>query len=122
MDLGTKSPSICYKRKNQDIWFNEEGADVIFFFRAACWQIMISMQGVARTEISENEFKKLIGKGFNYLNDEKLFWLSPVIPVIAENILGCYLVRDGLLYLGTNKDDEVLEELEEKFDLDLDWL
>lgn len=117
-----KYPSISFKGKNDELWYSEEGLDIIFFFRAVCWQLMISMQGVARIEMDDKQFKSLIGKAFEYLNGEKLFLLSPVIPVVAENILGCYLVREGLLYLGTNGDDEILEDFEEKHNLDLDWL
>lgn len=121
-DLDLMSPSICFKRENETTWFIEEGSLTIFFFRIVCWQLLMSMNGIAKVEMSDKKFKSLIGNAFNYLNDKKLFLKSPLIPVIADNVLGCYLVRDGLLYLGTNEEDDVLNEFEEKYDLDLDWL
>ena len=120
--LNMKSPSVSFKSSNDDTWFSEDGSAAIFFFRIACWQLMMSMQGVARVEMDDKQFKSLVGKAFEYLSEEKLFLLSSVIPVVTDDILGCYLVRDGLLYLGTNEEDEVLENFEERFDLDLDWL
>lgn len=120
--LESKSPSICFKRNNEDTWFIEEGSSTIFFFRTACWQVLMSMQGIAKVEMSDKQFRSLIGDAFTYLNDKKLFLKSSVIPVMADKILGCYRVRDGVLYLGTNCEDEILEEFENKYDLDLDWL
>lgn len=80
------------------------------------------MQGAVRVEVDEDRFKSLIGNAFEYLSEEKLFSLSSVIPVVTDDILGCYLMKEGILYLGTNEEDEVLEDFEERFDLDLDWL
>lgn len=118
----SKCPQVSYRSKDDFRWYCEEGVDVIFFFRSVCWQIMISMQGVARTEMDKKQFETLIGNDFEYLNGQKAFLLSPVIPIVSDKILGCYLVRDELLYLGTNEEDDVLNEFEEKYDLDLDWL
>ncbi len=120
--LDTKSTSVSFKRYNDDTWFNEGESVATFFFRITCWQLMMSMQGVVRVEVDEKQFKSLVGKAFEYLSEEKIFLQGSVIPVVTDDILGCYLVKDGLLYLGTNEEDEVLENFEERFDLDLDWL
>jgi hypothetical protein len=120
--LDTKSTSVSFKGYNDDTWFNEDESASTFFFYTACWQLMMSMQGVVRVEVDDKQFKSLVGNAFEYLTEEKLFLQSSVIPVVTDDILGCYLVKEGLLYLGTNEEDEVLVIFEERFDLDLDWL
>lgn len=120
--LDMKVPSVSFKPKNEDKWFNEEGSSTVFFYRVACWQVLMAMNAVACVDMSEKQFQTLVEKDFSYISDEKLLLRSPVLAIVMDDILGCYRVRDGLLYLGTNKDEVVLEEIEEKFNLDLDWL
>lgn len=121
--MGKKKLSSVSFRSEDDLrWYSEEIADSIFFFRVVSWHLLLSMQGVARTEMDDKQFESLLGIGYDYLCDQEFFLFSPVIPVITDKILGCYFVRDGLLYLGTNEEDEILNEFEEKYDLDLDWL
>lgn len=94
----------------------------VFLTEKAAWNILMNMQGVANAEISDSKFKRMLKTEFKYLCDEKEFKTGPIVPVTAENILGCYMPEENLIYLGTNCDDDILNDFEEKNKLDLDWL
>lgn len=103
-------------------WYAEESVPLIFFFDTACWQVLNTMPSIAKVRLSRDKFEKLIGNHLKYLSEDKLLLLGDVIPVLGNDILGCYLVSDEELYLGTKASDNVLEEYEELLNLDLDWL
>ena len=94
----------------------------VFLTEKVAWNILMNMQGVANAEISDSKFKRMLKTEFKYLCDEKEFKTGPIVPVTAENILGCYMPEENLIYLGTNCDDDVLNDFEEKNKLELDWL
>lgn len=45
-----------------------------------------------------------------------------MLSIYGDDILGCYLVENEELYLGSQKGDDVLENIDECLNLDLDWL
>lgn len=45
-----------------------------------------------------------------------------MLSVYGEDVLWCYLKENEELYLGSQKGDEVLENIEKCLELDLDWL
>ena len=119
-DLNTKSQTVCWYPYDLKKWYVEESVSRIFFFGIACWQVLNTMPSIAKVHISRENFEKVIGNGLKYLSEDKLLLLGDVIPVLGNGILGCYLVSDEELYLGTIIGDEVLEKYDQIFDLD--WL
>lgn len=121
-DLNAKYPTVCWYSYDMKEWYVEEGVSFVFFFGIACWQVLNAMPTIARVRLAKDEFEKLVGKELKYLSDEKIFILGDVIPVLGKDVLGCYLSSNEELYLGTTKDDVVLEDYEKRLGLDLDWL
>lgn len=81
------------------------------------------MPSVAKIHVSQIEFEELVDKYFCYFSNEKVYLKGyNVVSIYSNDILGCYVKDDEELYLGTQKDDEILEDCEEKLNIDLDWL
>lgn len=116
--------SISWYDYSTKKWYSEgsvfpEG----FFFNIACWQLINSMDSVAKVRISERELDNLLGDKLNiFTNEKKYIKGCNMLSVYGDDILGCYLREDEELFLGTPKEDLVLENIEESLKLDLDWL
>ena len=94
-----------------------------FFFHIACWQLVNSMNSVVKVHISEKELYNLLGDKLKLFTNGKIYVKGcNMLSVYGDNILGCYLKEDEELYLGSQKGDEILENIEEYLKLDLDWL
>lgn len=120
-DLETKSQRVSFYLSERGKWYVEIGAAVIFFYQTAVWQIMNTMPSIARVPMSQKDFGLFANKEMKYLSNDKLLMLGDKIPIMGDEILGCYFRRDELLYLSA-KEDEILETKEEIFNIDLDWL
>ena len=122
--LSSNYQAISWHPYNLKEWYSEgslfpEG----FFFNIACWQLINSMDSVAKVHISESELEKLLGDNLKlFTNDKKYIKGCNMIAIYGDDVLGCYLTEDEELYLGSRKGDEVLEDIEECLNLDLDWL
>ena len=122
--LSSNYQAISWYPYNLKEWYSEgslfpEG----FFFNIACWQLINSMDSVAKVHISESELEKLLGDNLKlFTNDKKYIKGCNMISIYGDDVLGCYLTEDEELYLGSRKGDEVLEDIEECLNLDLDWL
>ncbi len=122
-EIGSRLQSVSWCPYYEEEWFVEGMYSKSFFFNVACWQVLNTMPSVARVRLKEKEFEALVRKHFHYFSDEKVIMKGyKIISIYSEEILGCYAKLDGILYLGTQKGDEILEACEEKFNLDLDWL
>lgn len=122
--LSSDYQSISWYYYSMKKWYSEgfvfpEG----FFFNIACWQLINSMESVAKVHISQTELDNLVGDKLKlFTNEKKYVQGCNMLSVYGDDILGCYLEEDEELYLGSQKGDEVLENIEECLELDLDWL
>ena len=81
------------------------------------------MNSVAKVRISESELQNLLGEELKLFTNEKKYVKGcNMLSVYGKDVLGCYLKEDEELYLGSQKGDEVLENIEKCLELDLDWL
>ena len=105
-------------------WYSEGAIfPEAFFFNIACWQLINSMESMAKVRISESELENLLGDKLKLFTDEKKYNMGcDMLSIYGDDILGCYLVEDEELYLGSQKGDDVLENIDECLNLDLDWL
>lgn len=93
------------------------------FFNIACWQLINSMDSVAKVHISESELDSLLGDKLKlFTNEKKYIKGCNMMSIYADDILGCYLKEDEELYLGSQKGDSALENIDECLELDIDWL
>lgn len=123
-NLNSKFQSISWYSYERETWFSEGAVfPESFFFNIACWQVLNTMPSVAKIHVSQIEFEELVDKYFCYFSNEKVYLKGyNVVSIYSNDILGCYVKDDEELYLGTQKDDEILEDCEEKLNIDLDWL
>ncbi len=94
-----------------------------FFFNIACWQLVNSMESIAKVYVSFDELQRMMGDKLSFFTDDPHYLRSSrFISVCGENVLGSYFMEDEELYLATRCGDEVLNNLEEELKIDLDWL
>ena len=79
------------------------------------------MPSLATLCLSEEEFINMVGSDLKYLSEEEILMMGDVIPVVGKGVLGCYMVETEELYFGA-KTDEILEEYDEIFGEELEWL
>lgn len=122
--LSSDYQSISWYYYSMKKWYSEgfvfpEG----FFFNIACWQLINSMDSLAKVHISETELNNLLGDKLKlFTNDKRYIKGCNIISIYGQDVLGCYVNEDEELFLGSQKGDEVLENIEEGLGLDLDWL
>ncbi len=117
--------SLSYYNEESKKWFEDVFAfSESFFFHISCWQLVVSMESVARVNnISAEELHKLAKDKLRFFSEDKKYMKGcRMLSVYGDGFLGSYHKLDGELYLGTRNGDEVLEKLEEELGLDLDWL
>lgn len=122
--LSSNFKSISWYDYNMKKWYSEGSVfPESFFFNIACWQLINSMDSVAKVHISESELGNLlVDKLKLFTNEKKYIKGCNMLSIYGDDILGCYLKEDEELYLGSQKGDIVLEKIEECLELDLDWL
>lgn len=123
-DLDRENPRVKYQTTENGRWFNESGGLRSFLFTVAGWQIINLMQSVGRIKISDTSFKKKIDDELFFFTSDRTVSMQSNYRLCHDkekNILGCYNVLDGALYLGSNT-DEYLLDYEKKFHLEIEWL
>lgn len=122
--LSSNFKAISWYDYDMKEWYSEGAVfPESFFFHIACWQLINSMDSVAKVHISEKELSNLIGAELKLFTNEKIYVKGcNMLSVYGEDILGCYLKEDEELYLGSQKGDAILENIDECLGLDLDWL
>lgn len=122
--LNGKFQSISWYSDEYQKWFAEGAVfPQSFFFNIACWQVLNTMPAIVKVNISQVEFEKIVNKHFNYFSEEKVYVKGyNVVAIYSNEILGCYVKDNEELYLGTQKDDEIINKCEEELGLDFDWL
>lgn len=105
-------------------WYSEGSiCPESFFFNNACWQLINTMESMAKVHISERDLDNLLGDKLKLFTNEKKYIMGcDMLSVYGDDILGCYLKEYEELYLASQKGDDVLENIEECLHLDLDWL
>lgn len=121
--LSSDFQAISWYGDNWGKWFSEGFIfPESFFFSVACWQLINTMDSVAKVYVPEGGLDNLLGDKLKLFINEKKVNAGKIIAIYGDDILGCYLAEEEELYLGSQKGDEVLENIEECLDLDLDWL
>ena len=122
--LSSNFKSVSWYDYRTKKWYSEGAVfPESFFFNIVCWQLLNSMDTVAKVHISESELENLLGDKLNlFTNEKKYIKGCNMLSIYGNDVLGCYLKEDEELYLGSQKGDEVLENIEEALNLDLDWL
>lgn len=115
-DLNGKWQSISYNKPGEKTWYME-GAIMAecFFFNIVAWHIMNLMPYVVKVKMSKEKVIKLCEEEFSFFSEKKIINMGYRVYSCRKNdILGCYLVEDGELYLGARTKEE-LYMLEEKY-------
>lgn len=122
--LSSNFKSISWYDYHTKKWYSEGAVfPESFFFNIVCWQLINSMDSVAKVHISESKLDDLLGDKLKlFTHDKKYIKGCNMLSIHGDDILGCYLKEDEELYLGSQKGDAVLENLDECLNLDLDWL
>lgn len=122
--LNGKFQAISWYSTEWEEWFSEGSAfPESFFLNIACWQVLNTMPSIVKIHISQTEFETIVNSHFQYFSKDTVYLEGyNIVSVYSRDILGCYVKDNEDLYLGTQKDDEILEECEEKLNLDFDWL
>lgn len=122
--LSSTLQSISWYDYNMKKWYSEGFVyPESFFLHITCWQLINSMNSVAKVHISECELFGLLGDKLKLFSEEKRYVKGcNMLSLYGNKILGCFLKEDEELYLGSNEGDIVIEEIEENFGLDMDWL
>lgn len=122
--LSSNFKSVSWYDYSLKKWYSEGSVfPESFFFNIACWQLINSMNSVAKVHISEKELYNLLGDKLKlFTNEKKYIKGCNMLSVYGDDILGCYLKEDEELYLGSKKGDEILKNIDEYLKLDLDWL
>lgn len=123
-DLNGNFKSISWFNYSTQKWYSEGAVfPESFFFHIASWQLINSMDSVAKVHISETRLNELIGDRLRLFSNEKKYVKGcNMLSIYGDDIIGCYLKEDEELYLASPKGDMALELIEECLKLDLDWL
>lgn len=122
--LSSTFKSISWYDYNMKKWYSEGSVfPESFFFHITCWQLINSMDSVAKMHVSERQLFDLLGDKLRLFTDEKKYIKGcNMLAIYADNVLGCYLKDDEELYLGSYEGDSVIKEIEEDLGFDMDWL
>lgn len=123
-DLEYENPRVKYQTTENGRWFNECMGLRSFLFTVAGWQIINLLPSVGRIKMNDVKFKKIIGHELFFFTPDRSVSMQSNYRLCRDsekNILGCYNVLDGGLYLGANADKYLLD-YEQKFHVEIDWL
>ena len=82
------------------------------------------LPSVGRIKMNDVKFKKILGHELFFFTPDRSVSMQSNYRLCRDsekNILGCYNVLDGGLYLGANADKYLLD-YEQKFHVEIDWL
>lgn len=121
-DDTSEDPEVFIQYEGEENWEHYEYTSSVFFYETAVWQLVMHMQGIAQAEITKRKLGAMIKKGsFDVVDTGKNAVYS---TFISEKVLGIFINDEecNMLYVGTNEEDEVLEQFGKTYKIDLDWL